>query len=113
MGISETFVPNEPSKKYAVFFHGPDIIEAQDIQMAVGIASAKAEQQWPKENGWIKRSVAVEPFGPSSIRQMLTEFQSGLLAHEHEVTPETGIVVDLDKADTQSSVIIETDKPPF
>jgi hypothetical protein len=110
LGVIEAgAVPDNPSQKYAIYYHSPVIIEAQSINMAVDIAKHRVEELWPKAQGWKMRSVAVEPFEPASIKMMLQYWQTGMLATEIN-PPETGITVNLD-GDSQSSILAEDDKP--
>jgi hypothetical protein len=97
-------------RTYVIYYHTPDLIEAESINMAVEIAKEKAKQFWPKSEGWIIRSVSVEPFEPQGIKTLLQYWQAGLLAQEIS-PPETGVNVNLDATDSQSRILVETDKP--
>jgi hypothetical protein len=97
------------TKEMAAYYHEPQIIEAQDIEIARRIASERAKEKWPTTGGWILRGVSIVPIHPESSRRLVQLWQSGLIA-QHIERPETGYMVNLD-ADLQPSTLIETDKP--
>jgi hypothetical protein len=113
LAVIEESIPDEPGKKRATTYNYASIVEAQDINMAKGVACARAEEQWPKSHGWALRSVTIDPIKPGEIKRLLEAWQAGLLAQNIH-PPEKGIEVNCDTGITRvhTEIFIETDRPP-
>lgn len=68
LGVIEAPDPKDETKKYTVTFHYPELIQSQSIDIARQMACAHAEELWPKEKGWISRSITIDPVNPDLIK---------------------------------------------
>src|ERR1700686_3927079 len=76
-------------------FHYAEVFEAQSIDMVRRMACERIHELWPREKGFVSRTVTIDPIQPDPIKRVLQFWQSGLLAKQID-PPEDPIEVNCD-----------------
>ena len=87
LGIIEAEHPTDATKKLAVHFHHPEVIEAQSLEMAKSMACQIADELYPRSKGWIKRTVAIDVIPSQTLAAVARYWQAGFIAKNVEAFP--------------------------
>jgi len=81
LGLIEAPSPTDPTKKYAVHVHHPEVIEAPSLEIAKHLACQKLNELYPSTKGWLSRTGTIDVIPSKTIAQIAQYWQAGFLAN--------------------------------
>jgi hypothetical protein len=87
LGITEAPHPTDPTKKYTVHLHHPEVIEAPSLEIAKRLARERLGELYPSSKGWLSRTVTIEVIPSKTIAQIAQYWQAGFIANNAREFP--------------------------